>query len=436
MAERQYFHPMELLDPSVIQQNIRESNWTRSFNPYFNSELPPHNFPVNPWPLSPSGQIMGQQDLFGYLPNHGPPVDRCAGLLTPSPCSSNSEISDRTSLPDRRSPNSALKRSSPFPQYQTQTEIWNPYTNFQYSKSMDSQLAPGPSQQQLHHHQYPPPSPHSVQSHQTEEQPSASSSLTDEIQVLLSANGEQRRNRKCKCPNCTSPPDPRLPASSKDRKKHLCHFEGCGKVYGKTSHLKAHLRWHVGDRPFRCGFVMCGKSFTRSDELTRHVKTHTGEKHFICSHCDKGFTRSDHLNKHSKIHFKDNNSQVVVKRGRKSQAYKAALAASQVKAEEPEANVEHVYVQVSDDALDMSRDPSPVSFTTISSSASTTESRNETLEIQVSDEEIMFAPRPTQAAPQFVHESILMPNSFYFQNNFANQQFYYPAPPSTHVSND
>jgi len=26
------------------------------------------------------------------------------------------------------------------------------------------------------------------------------------------------------------------------KKMHVCHIEGCNKVYGKTSHLRAHLR--------------------------------------------------------------------------------------------------------------------------------------------------------------------------------------------------
>jgi hypothetical protein len=57
------------------------------------------------------------------------------------------------------------------------------------------------------------------------------------------------------------------------RKIHICHHQGCGKVYGKTSHLRAHLRWHSGDRPFVCSWYYCGKRFTRSDELQVNVLT-------------------------------------------------------------------------------------------------------------------------------------------------------------------
>lgn len=60
------------------------------------------------------------------------------------------------------------------------------------------------------------------------------------------------------------------------KKQHICHIPGCGKVYGKTSHLRAHLRWHSGERPFICSWSYCGKRFTRSDELQRHRRTHTG----------------------------------------------------------------------------------------------------------------------------------------------------------------
>ncbi|KIH55883.1 zinc finger, C2H2 type [Ancylostoma duodenale] len=64
----------------------------------------------------------------------------------------------------------------------------------------------------------------------------------------------------CTCPNCQNANAPR--SGDGKQRLHICHI--CQKTYGKTSHLRAHLRGHAGNKPFACDWQHCTKRFTRA----------------------------------------------------------------------------------------------------------------------------------------------------------------------------
>jgi hypothetical protein len=73
---------------------------------------------------------------------------------------------------------------------------------------------------------------------------------------------------QCDCPNCREADRLGFINGSNQRKKtlHSCHIPGCGKEYNKTSHLKAHLRWHTGSYTKLLLFISINLLFLKEND--------------------------------------------------------------------------------------------------------------------------------------------------------------------------
>ncbi|NXU51850.1 ZBTB6 protein, partial [Turnix velox] len=124
--------------------------------------------------------------------------------------------------------------------------------------------------------------------------PEGTSSQTNSIQNLDDSSTSKRHQ----CPKC-----PRGFLHLENYVQHLKIHKlflclQCGKTFAHKKNLNAHIRGHMGIRPFQC--TVCSKTFTAKSTLQDHLNIHSGDRPYKCHCCDMDFRQKTSLKKHLK----------------------------------------------------------------------------------------------------------------------------------------